>query len=380
MNTKQKTLLSRLLKIGSLMLAVVLLLLFLQEYVLCRNDHNRGRVKGFYLENQDTVDVVLIGASEVYAGYAAPYAYSKFGFTSYPLATQSNTILNYLACVKEAVRTQHPRLIVIEINGALYNDSNLDTEVNLRYLSDSMPDSENKRELTERFDFYQPEDDVFPLIRYHDVWKDFPSGLDWATTQLMSSFRGYYLLRGAATIAQIYHEKEKLYNQELAEYASKPITKRCRAALTELLEYCKNENLNVIFTRFPHLINKKGLLRYCRSLDAAELIRSYGFEYIGMDEMFEELGLDAYHDFYNVEHLNLYGQQKVTDYLGSMFVDRIGEGSTRLSDSERREWTESVRYYGAYYALADEIIRSGGKYRRIAEDALSMIEMQKYLD
>lgn len=375
---KKKILLTRFCKVVSLLLAVFLVLQFLQEYVLCCADNNRERIKDYYLEKQDTLDVVMIGASEVYAGYAGAYAYSEYGYTSYPFATQGNTILNYLTCVKEAVRTQHPQMLVIEINGALYDDAWLDKETYLRFLADNMPNNENKRELTAQFDYYDDMDAYLPIMKYHTVWQNFPLGLEWSGSMLLSHLRGHNLLKGVTTTTNIYHTQDKLYNNDQT-VTKTPLTDRCQKALVELLEYCKQENLNVVFVRFPHLVNLKGLRRMRRSLAAAEVIRSYGYEYIGLDEMFDEIGLDPDHDFYNPEHLNVYGQKKLTEYLGKRISDKLGGKRVPLSKSVREEWDTSVAYYDAFCQYADEVIREGDDVIRIGEDVVSLFRMEAYL-
>ena len=71
---KKKLYITRSLKLISFGLAVVLSTFFLQSFLLKRIDNNTMRMEAFYLEEKNTVDAVLIGASDVYAGYAAPYA------------------------------------------------------------------------------------------------------------------------------------------------------------------------------------------------------------------------------------------------------------------------------------------------------------------
>ena len=48
-------------------------------------------VYGFGKEPEDSIDVILIGASEMYTSFYAPLAYEKYGFTSYPLAVSTMT-------------------------------------------------------------------------------------------------------------------------------------------------------------------------------------------------------------------------------------------------------------------------------------------------
>ena len=82
-------------KLLCLALVLVLSLGFLQEFVLCHADHNRQRVKGFFCEEENSLDIVFMGASDVYADYAPGYAYKQNGLTSYLLQlrrTRSSTI------------------------------------------------------------------------------------------------------------------------------------------------------------------------------------------------------------------------------------------------------------------------------------------------
>ena len=87
---KKKLYISRGVKLIAFALAVIMSTVLLQTFLLKRIDNNTMRMEAFYLEEKGTVDAVLIGASDVYAGYSAPYAYEKYGLTSYPYATQSS--------------------------------------------------------------------------------------------------------------------------------------------------------------------------------------------------------------------------------------------------------------------------------------------------
>ena len=120
---------------------------FLQEYVLCHADHNRQRIKGFYDESKDSLDVVFLGASEVYSDFAPGCAYRHSGITSYLFATQANSILNYKAQLKNILSRQNPQLIVVELNGALYGDeAEVVKEENLRNYADNVPLDSTKLE------------------------------------------------------------------------------------------------------------------------------------------------------------------------------------------------------------------------------------------
>ena len=70
-----KTVLIRSAKILALLLCIVLTVSFLQSTLFYFYDENYDRVRGFYLEPENTLDVVLVGASDVLNGYSPGYAY-----------------------------------------------------------------------------------------------------------------------------------------------------------------------------------------------------------------------------------------------------------------------------------------------------------------
>ena len=75
---KKKLYITRTIKLIAFALALLSVTYLLQAYVLKRNDNNTLRMDGFYLEDKNSLDVVLIGASDVYAGFASPLAYDKY--------------------------------------------------------------------------------------------------------------------------------------------------------------------------------------------------------------------------------------------------------------------------------------------------------------
>jgi len=85
-------------------------------------DYTGILMSGLYKEPKNSVDVVLLGASEAYIDYSAAYAYDLYGYTSYPYAWDAATGELYEAQVRELLRRQDPKWIVVEINGILYDD------------------------------------------------------------------------------------------------------------------------------------------------------------------------------------------------------------------------------------------------------------------
>ena len=353
----------RLIKLTALFAAVAASAAFLQEFVLCRADHNRQRVKGFYQEQKDSLDVVFLGASEVYSDIAPGYASTQFGLTSYLFATQANSILNYKSQLKNILSRQNPDLIVVELNGALYeDDEEVKKEANLRNYADNVPLDGIKAEWIAQNGSDNPLEYAFPLIKYHDAWKNFPSEMKYQATVWHDHTRGYTYLKGMLNETAVCKPSQRTMNRMLAKSANskKPITETEEAALRDLLEYCKSENLqNVVFARFPHLVVKRTFSRFERGNTVGDIVREYGFDFYNFEQEFDKTGLDEATDFYNLDHLNVYGQRKFTDYLLGVLSEKHKLSPDALSDSEKAEWNACASYYDAYYRYSDSLIRQG---------------------
>ncbi len=276
-NTNRKQYGKRTVKVCSFFLAVILSLFLLNDLFLRRIDHNSLRVDGYYLEDKDSLDVVMLGASDVYTCFSSGRAYQDYGFTSYPFATQSITASGTITALKEVVRTQSPELIMVEINAFLYGtDNNESIEAHMRKLVDNIPLTKNKIEFISKN--VKPDEQpeyYFPLIKYHSIWKEYPYQLKMVSARLRERNRGTSLFKGYRTTATMFRPKDKVLNDKIIDdNKTKALTPSLENKLREMLDYCKSENLNVVFMRNPHLVYKRTYDRVRRCNRAAEIINS----------------------------------------------------------------------------------------------------------
>lgn len=357
-----KRTLNRCLKILSLLIAVGISLGVLQEYILCNSDHNRERVKGFYLEKDNSIDVVFIGASEAYSDFAPGYAYDNYGFTSYLYATQSSSILTCKYQLKEVLKTQKPKLIVIELNSAVYgSDVRVVKEANVRHYIDNIPLSTDKLEFVHN---YAPTDEweyMFPIIKYHEVWKNIPENTGLMGTIIADRLRGSNFLKGIKNETKVYSPKQKPMNESLKNKNTKaPLTKLSETTLRDLLSFCRQNKLdNVVFARFPHAVVKKTVSRFSRSNTVADIVSEYGYDYLNFEKNYAQAGINLTKDFFNMDHLNIYGQRKFTDFFSKLLTQRYGIKKSGLSPELKKSWETSAKYYNAYYRYSDSLIKHG---------------------
>lgn len=377
---RNKLYITRTVKVTSFFLALLMSLLLMNNLFLRRIDQNSLRMEGYYMEDFDSLDVVTIGASDVYTSFASGRAYKDFGFTSYPYATQSITASGMLTALKEVVRTQTPQLIVIEVNAFLYKEKkNESDEGHIRKLIDSVPFNQNKIDfVNEYIDPDQRLEYFVPLIKYHELWKEYPGQLSSVFSKFDQDNRGVAYLKGFRTTTNMFKPPQKILNEKIVnEERTLALNPLLEAELRELLDYCKEKNLNVVFTRVPHLVYKQTFDRVKRSNRAGEIINSYGYEYINLERDWKKIGLDLKTDFYNYDHMNIYGAVKMTNYLGKLIKEKYNIVPEKLSDEQKERWDKSAKYFDKLERYCDYLIKNKQKIE-VKEDVNTLKVLEDY--
>lgn len=370
-------------KIACALLILAVCIGVVQEYLLCHADHNRERVKGFYQEPKNSLDVVYIGASDVYSDIAPGYAYKRDGITGYLFATQADSILNYKSQLDNVLSRQKDALVVVELNGALYGDKEEVTkEANLRNYSDHAPLNFNKVQWVAENIKENHAEYLFPIMKYHGIWNDTveevkdkkdPDKIEYKTTNEFESEavyrqtiindkqRGYNYLKGILNWPVVFRSPQKSMNSQLAANANskKPLTEIEEKALRDLLQYCKDKELkNVVFARFPHIVTEKTYERFERSNTVGDIVAEYGFDYLNFERDIALTGLSETEDFYNLDHLNVYGQQKFTAYVTDYLKEHYGLAPRTLDSKLKAEWDACADYYDAYVRYNKALMNS----------------------
>ena len=373
---------TRTVKTACFFLAVMMSCLLLQQYVLRNVDHNSLRVEGFYQEERDSLDAVFIGASDIYTSFMPGRAYEKYGFTSYLLASESITSEGVITAVKEVVRTQHPSLIIIEANAFLYGDSDNETnEAHVHKFFDNLPFSINKLNYINR---KVPVDNkweyMFPLIKYHGLWTELPDRVNMMQSNFNLDLRGYNYLKGFRTTAKIFKSDTPSLNSQLPyETGELDLDPELQQNLFDLLDYSKENNLNVIFVRAPHYVTKDTYDRVKRSNKMESILNERGFDYYAFENYSELIGIDDSRDFYNEDHMNVYGAIKFTDFLAEGLANdddlKIGE----QSEAQQEMWKEVSATTNRLYRYCDDLM-TNGEEKGAQEDVITLDALENYSD
>jgi len=353
----KKIIYSRMIKMVLLLLPVVLLVLLFPV-----NDFDDApRLRNFYLEERNTLDVVLIGSSENYAGYSPVLAYEEYGFTSYPYTLSANAFSLFRGQLEEVLRVQSPKVIVVDIAEAAYPKSDDDTV--FRQFMAGIPLSPHKIAMIQEhtggkavLSYY------FPFFVNHGK----PAAqtvLNYIKTNLAVQKRGYSLLKGTLTFTGSGENWDGPYVTPVNTSGDHSTVELEPAIIEEckrVLSACKEHpEVTFVFINSPHRITTSEKYTDYQKINAiGKLIQSSGYDFINLESMSDEIGLVPETDFYNNHHMNLYGQYKTTRFLCSILSENYGIGRTELSPENQEKWETCVEYQHLYRQLFDELYQS----------------------
>lgn len=285
--------------LGLLFLLIVASLFFRPKNNTEENGMEDVAANGILGEPEHTIDVLFIGDSVSYCSVIPVQIWRDYGITSYMCGTSLQQLYYSKEFLYKAFETQSPKLVMLEAT-PVFN--------NFEY-------KENIRTWMER---------IFPVFRYHDRWKEFGTMLE-SDTGLRAEYthletnKGYYYSTGieAAEMGD--------YKKPTEEVAG--ILEDNKQTLIEIKKYCEKKGAELILYSAPNTVTWRRDCHNALVLLAEEL----DLPYFDMNDMTEEVPIDWTKDtFDGGDHLNYYGAQKVTAYLGKylsarqLFSDKRG--------------------------------------------------------
>lgn len=370
----------RILLLISLLIALLIAVVLISN-LFCKAASFDERRLGYYEnEPKNSMDVVFIGASEIYAGWAPGLAYKEYGFTSYPYCISAAPVTLWKPMVQEALKNQKPQLIVVDPYGAVYNDDNgsfgLDNPAPKYQFLNMVPFSDKKikmvNELCPNMSTMGKMSYLFPFVKHHDNYVDFIDNFK-SSSEIRQGKTSP--LKGMRTLTEIYVPANNTF--DMNQTGTYPIAPAAEVALKDFLRYCRNEKINVEFIHFPvaivedpdfSLINK--MCNY-----AGEIIESYGYDYINLQDRVHEIGLSKTEDFYQPSHLNVKGQKKVTRYLGSLLTKNELKNVRTTDKKITSEWNNAYNFYEKYYKYAcNNMAKLKSEYLQDGLETVSKIE------
>ncbi len=276
----------------------------------------------FYEMDRDSVDVLFIGASVCANAFIPQEIYNDYGIRSYNLASEEQSVFFSYYWLKEALRFQKPKVVVLE---ALYlqnhhPESPVNTlEALTRKALDRMKWSPVKMEAVHnlcQIDTSQSELSYYLTnIRYHARWSRLEQyDMDQEAVDAYY-FKGFapYDVSGPASFTP-YHQTDPE-----ASFTYDAVT---REYLDKIVDLCREKGITLILISLPVEKMKDATINTHKAYADSKNIDYYNF---AEADCIEQIGARLPEENI-VFHQNVWGAIKTSRYIGKILQEEYGLG------------------------------------------------------
>ena len=328
-------------------------------------------LSGFFALENDTAEVLFLGTSHMGRGVSPMKIYEDTGIVSYNLATSGQPLECSYFLLKEAFKTQSPKVVFLDAGRILNGEGNNNNSY-WRYIIDNFPRDEVFWELVEAYSELPDSDGSlaawFPLIKYHSRW-------DQLTEESFESrFTGGYYSAGqyimsysspCAPSQQVFDEKVAQISEEsvitiraaeegvLSAKAVKKdgyapeLTGHCMEYVLKIKSLCEENGAELVIVKIPSYtysglnMSDSNAGDYSWNILKSDLLRAFTDEndIRFIDMMYDVNIVDSLFDTHDSGHLNVNGAEKV-----SAFIEKILR-QYHISPNTNEKYDENLEKY-----------------------------------
>ncbi len=300
--------------------------------------------KYFYDMPENSVDVLYLGSSSMWAGVSPALIYSEIGAAGFNRSTTVQTAPTTYAYLLEALQTQTPELVVLDA----YTMFIPYDEVFMRSAVDSMDYSEAKQQAIDYYsdDFYTRLSFRLPFLRYCDSWDQVAPEKIFIYYKTL--FAGYdYLCPMGGRINNNVHSfdmpKENFVTTDEVTVPDSESEKYFRM----IIELCQEKGIDVMVLTIPNSFST-----YADYNKMTQVCNEYGINYFDLALNSDSLGVDSGKDFSDAGvHMNVYGNVKISRYVAQLIADNY--------DIPDRRGQQEYEFYDEY---CDVFCNQNAKY------------------
>lgn len=331
MNKTKKSIISAILTIILVLIVLAPAGSILSDKFSGNNFLDRQNGKEFYSLPKNSIDALIGGNSQIMAGYCAPQIFAESGITSFGLGTCSQPIYASYYWLKEALKTQSPKVYLLEVSGMYGKTGDAFYIKAFSEMKNNLNKFEAAKNITdgifsEEFAAYFSD-----IYRYSSRWNSLKKGdYGFVRGTMEKTYLGY------AALEQTYDKSENInpddYPVKLSDKAEPFVQLENEVYLRKIVELCKENNIEIALFKTVKESWTDEMYTAIKNL-ADELDVKY-FD-MNTQEVFSNLGIDCANDFYDPDHLNYKGAKKTAQeyvkFLNANFTledhrnDEIGE-------------------------------------------------------
>ena len=324
-------------KIVPTVAVVVLALALLQELLMPKymTDIIEGAMIEEYYDSEKNHDVIFLGDCEVYENFSPCRLWEKYGISSYIRGSAQQLIWQSYYLLEDTLQYETPEVVVFNIMSLMHEGP--ENEAYNRMTIDGMRWSSSKwnsiqASMTEDENAWEY---VFPILRYHTRWNELTKDdFTYLFRRDRVTFEGYYMRVDIRPVTSL-PEPKVLADYTFADYPMEYLDK--------MRELCDEKGIELVFVKapslWPHWYDE-----WEEQVDA--YAKKYDITYYNFLELAEEINIDYSTDTYDAGmHMNLYGAEKMSDYLGEKLVGEHGVTVRTSEEDYVKIWEPKVEQY-----------------------------------
>lgn len=305
-------------------------LFVLDKVLMLKSEDGIEQMRSFYKQKKNTVDVLFLGNSHVYCHIDTGILWDEHGMSSFDLGGAEAPAWTSYYYLKEALKTQKPKVIFYEASIAgMREDILLQPEVWSITNNYGMHLNINRFEQlwnnTTKDMFFKL---MIPLntthARYNELQKD-----DFVDSNNSINYKGF---DPRETVVECETPDVKNITEVL------PFNEKHEKYIREIIALAKENNIPIVVMIAPYQLSENDQMHfnYLKQICEEEAVT-----YINYNELYDEIGLDFKSDMAEPLHLNMSGNKKWTEYLGNYIVNNY-EITDHRGDNNYDSWVKDA--------------------------------------
>lgn len=321
-------------KIGCFLVILVLILNYCNSVFKVKYGDGIYGVTKFYELDNNTVDVLILGSSHAFEDFNTGTLWDEYGMSSYILAGSVQPMWNTYYYLKEALKMQRPKLIVLEGYCTVFSSEFIDDSriIKNNYGLHWSPDKVESLKISSPKERWS--DFFLEYTQYHTRYKELSREdfLDNQGNPLYYDWKGFGCnmettplecvdISGVTERTNLFEKTEKYY----------------RATI----KLAKENNIPIVTVISPYAgitIEDQQILN-----SAGDIAEELGVPYLNCNLIANEIGIDYSKDAADDGHLNYRGNLKFSKYIGQYLSDNYNLPDHR-GDSRYNTWERQARF------------------------------------
>ncbi len=329
-------------------LTAVFMLYCLDRILLVKRTDGILTMQNFYAQDPGTVDVLILGSSHAGMNLDTGVLWEEEGIASYILWGSMQPFWNTYYFLQEALKTQTPDAVVLDVFAATYSFEYSDDARQVTNTAGMKPSLTKLKAIRHSAPRSRWIDLALGFPLYHDRYSEITAEdfqyFFWSRRQTEKKGCGRRFGTGEVTL-------EKVTGEEPAA----PLYEKERQYLLEIIDLCSRRGIPLILINTPtaHRAAEQPYYQAVRQIAA-----DTGVPYYNLNEMDDVTGITKQDYWTDSEHLNSEGAAKVSRWLAGLLASK-GLAADRRGDPAYASWDENVRYLEADYAAEKAAALSG---------------------